>query len=305
MTAGSVFVALSLIMASSAPAAAQTSTERVVGSRTQSDQTVQVTKGTRLEVDDCRGDIVIRTWERDAVRVQARHTSRTRVRPALAGNVLRLDIDAERGPGSADLDLSVPSWINLRVDGNECFVEVAGVAGSVSVDTVEGDILLTGLSGTVDAESVGGKITLDGGRGRVQLSTVEGDIAVTRAVGEIVAESVNGQITLTETQASAVELSTVDGDISYSGLLQASGRYLFTTHDGDVTLTVPDSTSATLSIRTFGEGRVESSLPLKQGASGRRGQRATYTIGGGAAQVDIEAFDGTVRIRRPGEVRTN
>ncbi len=177
------------------------------------------------------------------------------------------------------------------------------MSGAVSVKTVEGDIVLTGLSGTVDAESVEGKITLEGGRGRVQLSTVEGDIAISKAGGEIVAESVDGEITLTETQASAVEISTVDGDVLYSGALLATGRYLFTTHDGDVTMAIPENTSATFSVRTFGDSRVESTLPLKQGTAGRRGQRATYTLGGGAAQVDIEAFDGSVRIRRPGETQ--
>jgi hypothetical protein len=304
MTVGFLLVALSL-MASPNAAPLDQSSERVVGARTQSDQTIQVPKGTRVEVDDCSGDVIVRTWDRDAVRVQARHTSRTRVRANLVGNQLRIDVGADRGPGSADLDLSVPAWINLRVDGNNCFVEVAGVSGAVSVKTVEGDIALTGLSGTVDAESVEGKITLDGGRGRVQLSTVEGAIAVSKAGGEIVAESVDGDITLTETQASAIEISTVDGDIQYSGALLATGRYLFTTHDGDVTLAIPDNASATFSVRTSGDSRVESTLPLKQGSGGRRGQRTTYTLGGGAAQVDIEAFDGTVRIRRPAEVPKN
>lgn len=301
MIAGSLVVALSLIASSSTAPLDQSPSERVVGSRTQSDQTIQVPKGTRVEVDDCAGELIVRTWDRDAVRVQARHTSRTRVRANLVGTQLRIDVDADRGPGSADIDLSVPAWINLRIDGNNCFIEVAGVSGAVSVDTVEGDVQLTGLSGTVDAESVGGKITLEGGRGRIQLSTVEGDIAVSKAGGEIVAESVNGDVTVTDAQATAIEISTVDGNISYSGSFQASGRYLFTTHDGDVTLMIPDNTSATFSVRTFGDSRMESSLPLKQGTTGRRGQRATYTLGGGAAQVDIEAFDGLVRIRRPGE----
>jgi len=300
MTVGLLFVALSL-MASSGAAPLEQSSERIVGARTQTDQTITVPKGTRVEVDDCAGEVIVRTWDRDAVRVQARHTSRTRVRANLVGTQLRLDIDSDRGSGSADLDLSVPAWINLRIDGHNCFAEVAGVSGAVSVKTVEGDILLTGLTGAVNAESVEGKITLEGGRGRVQLSTVEGLIAVSKAGGEIVAESVDGDITLTDIQASAVEISTVDGDVLYSGALLANGRYLFTTHDGDVTLAIPENSSATFSVRTFGDSRVESTLSLKQGNSGRRGQRSTYTIGGGAAQVDIEAFDGEVRIRRIGE----
>jgi DUF4097 and DUF4098 domain-containing protein YvlB len=298
MSVGSLIVALSLL-APAATAPLDQSTERVVGARAQTDQTITVPKGTRVELDDCVGEAVVRTWDRDTVRVQARHASRTQVRATLVGNQLRIDIDGNRGPGSADINLTVPAWINLRIDGHACFADVTGLSGAVSVKTVEGDIVLTGLTGTVDAESVEGKITLDGGRGRSQLSTVEGNIAVSKAAGEIIADSVDGDITFTDTQASAVEVSTVDGNISYSGTLQTSGRYLFATHDGDITLMIPESSSATFSVR--GDSRVEPSIPLKQAGPSRRGQRVSYTLGGGAAQVDVETFDGIVRIRRLGD----
>src|SRR6188474_1839051 len=71
MIVGSMLVALSLLTSPGAATLDQ-SAERVVGARTQSDQTVQVPKGTRVEVDDCSGDTIVRTWDRDAVRVQAR-----------------------------------------------------------------------------------------------------------------------------------------------------------------------------------------------------------------------------------------
>ena len=43
------------------------------------DETVDVTKGTRLSVDAFAGEVIVRGWARDAVRVQARHNSRTKV----------------------------------------------------------------------------------------------------------------------------------------------------------------------------------------------------------------------------------
>jgi DUF4097 and DUF4098 domain-containing protein YvlB len=233
------------------------------------------------------------------VRVQARHTSRTRVDAELEGTLLQLDVDADRGPASADFQLTVPPWIGLQLDGRACFVDVEGVEGPLSVETVEGDVLLRGVAGLVTAESIDGNITLEGGRARAQLSTVDGAIAVVKAGGEVIAESVNGNISITDAQVSAVELSTVDGDIAYAGPLQPAGRYLFVTHDGNVLLTLPPATGATFAVRTFGDGRIESTMPLKQTSAGRRGQRATYVLGNGAAQVDIEAFDGAVRIRQP------
>ena len=44
----------------------------------QTDQTVPVSRGTRLAIDNFAGEVVIHTWDKDSLRVQARHPSRTR-----------------------------------------------------------------------------------------------------------------------------------------------------------------------------------------------------------------------------------
>mgnify|MGYP003577717125 CR=1 FL=1 len=53
----------------------------------QTDQTVPVQRGGRLLVNNFAGDVVIRTWDKDSVRVIARHQARTTVsvRPTSAG----------------------------------------------------------------------------------------------------------------------------------------------------------------------------------------------------------------------------
>ena len=45
----------------------------------QTDQTVEVQKGTRLELNNFAGDVVIKAWDRDAVRVEAEHSDRDTV----------------------------------------------------------------------------------------------------------------------------------------------------------------------------------------------------------------------------------
>ena len=42
----------------------------------QTDQTVEVRRGTRLEVHQFAGDVIVKVWNRDAVRVEAEHTDR-------------------------------------------------------------------------------------------------------------------------------------------------------------------------------------------------------------------------------------
>ena len=39
------------------------------------DETVTCHRGTRLSVNNFAGEVIVRGWDRDAVRVQARHSS--------------------------------------------------------------------------------------------------------------------------------------------------------------------------------------------------------------------------------------
>ena len=62
---------------------------------------------------------------------------------------------------------------------------------------------------------------------------------------------------------------------------------------------LPANTRATLGVRMHGNVQLDSELPLTMTSDGRSGRRSLYTVGGGGAQVEVETFDGAVRIRRP------
>ena len=46
---------------------------------TPTDQTVPVAKGTKLDVNNFAGDVIIKTWDKDQVRVQVNHSDRETV----------------------------------------------------------------------------------------------------------------------------------------------------------------------------------------------------------------------------------
>ncbi len=62
---------------------------------------------------------------------------------------------------------------------------------------------------------------------------------------------------------------------------------------------MPETTNATFTVRTY-NGDFQSNLPTKIVGEVRRGRRATYTLGNGGAEVELESFGGTIRLRRPG-----
>ena len=94
---------------------------------TATDQTVQVSKGAKLDVNNFAGDVLIKVWDRDAVRVEVTHSDRESVDIKQADQIVIVRSRSARGgpPRSLDYNITVPSWmgdqrqreLRLRDDG--------------------------------------------------------------------------------------------------------------------------------------------------------------------------------------------
>ena len=265
----------------------------------QIDSTVPARPGQRLVVDAYGGEIDVRTWARNAVRLEAEPTSRTTVQIATSGGAVNVRTEGRRGPPSAvDLKLTVPVWMGLDLSGVYTDVKVAGSKAPVNVETVQGEVAVTGGEGLVSLRSVQGSVTLRQAKGRIDVHSVNEDVRVSDASGEIVAETVNGEIALERVDATSLDASTVNGDVGYDGPIRDGGRYALSSHNGDVTLAVAAGTNATVSVSTF-NGEFESEFPVTLRET-RKGKRFSFTIGSGSAQVTLESFQGSVQLVRPG-----
>src|SRR5437899_12913227 len=138
------------------------------------DQTVQVQKGTRLDVNNFAGDVSIKVWDKDAVRVEATHSDREIIDIKPGDQALTIRSRSVRGgpPRSLDYTISVPKWMAISVTGTYADVSMDGVGGDVTVETTRGDIKVSGGSGFVSLKSVQGEITLDKAKGRVEVRAV-------------------------------------------------------------------------------------------------------------------------------------
>ena len=271
----------------------------------QTDQTVPATRGTRLAIENKAGEVVVHAWEKDAVRVQARHNMRAKVNVQAGTGVINIDAAIEKGPaGSVDYDISAPAWMAIKIEGQYDYVSVEGVQGEVSVETVRGDIVLKNIGAAI-AKTIEGAIQVDGARGKLTLNSVNEDIKVTGASGEVVAETTNGAVSLTGMASTNVDIASVNGDIVYDGTLGTGGHYSFTNHNGDIELNVPENSNATFNVRTY-TGEFNPSLPVKgpDTSQVRRGRRVSYTLGNGSADVELESFGGDIKLRRAGAART-
>jgi DUF4097 and DUF4098 domain-containing protein YvlB len=266
----------------------------------QTDTTLSVSPGTRLEVDNYAGRVVVRTWDRNAVRVAAEHSSMTDVDIDASDMTVSISASGRMGmPTAVDYTITIPPSMPVEVSGVQTAVDVEGVKGDVSVETVQGDIHVSGGSGFLSLSTVDGRVDLQRTSGQIEVSAVNQSVHVADATGEIVAETINGDLRLERVDSGSVEGSTVNGEVVYDGSIKDGGRYSFSTHNGDVSVAIAPTANVTVSVDTY-QGDFQSSFPVTLRERGT-GKRSTFTIGSGSARLDLESFQGTIQLRRPGE----
>jgi Toastrack DUF4097 len=262
------------------------------------DTTVAVRPDTRLEMHLLGGDIVVHTWNRPAVRVEADLSERDRLDITYGGAVLQVGASRPRGgPHPVDFTLTVPAAMDLTLSGTYSDITVDGTTGRVSLETVQGDITLQGGAGVVTLQSVSGDVHVSGVRGQLEAHSTNGTVDADDVSGSVDAETVNGDIKLRGIRSDDVSATTVNGDIVYRGTIRDNGQYKLSNHNGDVTVAIPQGSNASVTVSTF-NGDFDSDFPVTL-AGGRQGKRFTFTIGTGSATLNLESFQGSIRLERP------
>jgi DUF4097 and DUF4098 domain-containing protein YvlB len=288
--------ALLAALATAAPLFAQ---EREGLRNPQTDRTVPISRGSRLVLNNDLGEVVIRTWDKDAIRLRAAHGARTTIDLETNSNIVTVRARVAGPSRAIDYEITAPSWLPMRITGQGAYIGIEGAQNEVFAETVRGDIVIRGGAGTVTAKSIHGEIIIENAKGRVNANSVNEAIHVSGTTGEVTAETTNGDIRLTKVDARFLDVSSVNGDVLFEGTISGGAQLKFVTHNGDITLVVPEDTGATFTVRTY-NGEFQSNLPTKVVGEIRRGRRATHTLGNGSANVDLESFGGTIRLRRPG-----
>ena len=140
-----------------------------------------------------------------------------------------------------------------------------------------------------------GDITISNVSGEIEVNTREGDISLNNISGEVVAHSIDGEILIIFKE------------------MPEEGPMAFSTIDGDIDVTFPAKTKATISAKNVdGEIYTDFDMDIKHvnqfGADGHRGWKNGFTgmfgntitgdIRGGGANIRISTVDGNIYIRK-------
>jgi len=268
----------------------------------QTDTIIAVPAGASLSVNNFGGGITVHGWNENRVKVHGETGRRGRVEVSLVGNTVVVKTGSREGaPSVIDLEISAPQSMALTLSGTYADITVDGMQGAISAETVNGEVNVKGGKGIITLQSIQGGVTLADASGRIEVNSVNEDVELTNVSGEIKVETTNGEVMLSGIQSSSVDAGTINGDVTYEGTVTDGGSYSFGSHNGDISVSIPERANVTITTATA-NGDIDASFPLPlTNTTGRH--RKTFKIGTGSARMELESFQGDINMRRPQEMR--
>ncbi|HTM70073.1 MAG TPA: DUF4097 family beta strand repeat-containing protein [Luteimonas sp.] len=258
----------------------------------------------RIEIDNMKGRIQVRAWDRNEVRVTG----------TLGDGVEKLVVDGDRGnlevrveypkrmgswrndrTGPTDLMLMVPLQASLDIESVSADIDVDGVApDEIDVDTVSGNVTIAAAPRQASIESVSGDLVLTLNSREAKTESVSGDIVLKgRLDGEVHAETVSGDITIDSRGQRVRRLSTgtVSGDADVRVGLADGGEIKSETVSGEIKLRLPKALSARVSGETF-SGDLDAPNAKIHSEDFGPGKTMEASYGNGAGEIRMESFSG-------------
>ena len=272
------------------------------------DTTIAFSRGGTVELQLMAGEISVASWSRDQVRVRAT-SERSALRFDATPTSLSLGLRSG-APRSGDtrFDITVPAGARVRATTLSGDIRIMGSKGEVEARTQRGDIAIEDV-GRAEITAYSGDVDVSGVAGELRVNAYNGDVRVRGVNGDCEVRTVSGEIDVRDARSRFVRLGSTSGDVTFDGVVDASGRYELETHSGDVDLTIPTNVGVNLTVATFsGEVVSDVELTLEPGSLGEassHGKRLTFTIGRGGARITAASFSGDINIRSRGPTGRN
>jgi hypothetical protein len=204
--------------------------------------------------------------------------------------------------GDTRLEITVPTHSSVVVEGVSAAIDIKGVGGRrLSVNSVSGNAQVEASPGEAKIASVSGDLHLHLDTNRIHAETVNGDLDLQgRINGEVSVETVSGHIVLRADNPNDIDVSAVSGDAELRTGLAPGGQLKAESTSGDLTLTLPSTSSAQLKLSSF-SGSIHSDSGNVEVPEHGPGASLKTRLGRGDASITLESFSGDLRVRLASE----
>jgi DUF4097 and DUF4098 domain-containing protein YvlB len=287
----------------------------------------------KVDIRNVSGDVEVKTWDRDEVKIDGMKTSRASSMEKAKENAAKVKIDVKRANGvlmictiypkpsvkglsvSVDFKVMIPSQatINARtVSGDVALEKIGGKAtaetksGDVTVlgarngakaETVSGDVLVEDVENGAYCKTASGNVDAKDVSGNADLNCVSGDVTAENIRGDVEADTVSGSVKLMDISgADVVKGKTMSGNAIYYGEINPTGRYSLEAHSGRVEMAIPSNSAFDLTASTF-SGSIKTEFKVMM--SGKLSKKKiSGSVNGGGADVTLKTFSGNVYLKK-------
>ena len=286
------FAALALVATSQAFAA------------TPIDQTRPLEPNGQVEIDNLKGRIQVRAWNRNEVRVTGSLGAGVE-KLVVEGDGRHLLVKAQYPRRTDDsiepttLLLQVPLQASLDIDSVSADIDIDGVApGDLQIDSVSGDIVVAAAPQRARIESVSGDQRLTLNSPRVSTESVSGDVVLNgRLKAEVAVETVSGDIRIDSRGEAlrSLRLNSVSGNADARIALASGGEVQTETVSGDVRLVLPRSLSARVDASSF-SGDLDAPGAKVDKEEFGPGSSLEHRYGSGDGEIHLQTFSGDAEL---------
>ena len=268
------------------------------------DQTRPLDPRGRVEIENLKGRVEVRAWDRQEVKVTGTLGDGVE-KFSLEGDrrSLRIEVKYPSRSGRTEptvLIVQVPMLADLEIETVSADIDVHGIASrELSLESVSGDIVANGAPREARVESVSGDVRLVLNSADVSVDTVSGELSLQgRLNGEVSMESVSGNLRLDNLGERMRSLSagTVSGDMDLKLALQDGGEIRTESVSGDLLLRLPRDVSCEVSGESFSGELSAPGAKIEREEFGP-GSSFHTRYGAGKGDVRIETFSGDATLR--------
>lgn len=243
-----------------------------------------------LTIHNSSGKVTIRAWQKPEVEVVADQQSpKVDVDAQQQGNMIVVSTriltnNVTPAELETDYQITVPQETELTIHDDSGQVDVQGILGDMTYETVGADVNLDRVTGYITVHTIGGSFTCN------------------QCSGGIEANSISGAINVIGSESSNVQARSSTGNILLDSALLPNGLYQLRDYSGQVDVFFSPSDSFDVTAVSL-HGNVVNQADLKQSSQPQQYlppfARSLFGVyHEGSARLVINSFSGTIQIRR-------
>jgi hypothetical protein len=171
------------------------------------------------------------------------------------------------------------------------FVTLRSSDGILRAQGLRGDVVLEAASGSVEVTDIG--------NAHLHVKTLSGPITLTDIRNSHVdIHSVRGSVNLHSVSGPSVEVNSGAGRITYDGDPGRVGEYLFTSHTGDLEVSIPASAWVEIKARSI-KSQADPEFPTLGNVPTIGQINLMGKAGKIGSRFELRSFSGKIRVKRP------